>query len=86
MRGGKTCVTHKLRDACACGAWLTGQALSPCHQCFSPLYSPILTFGRAGMCLFLTGKPSSMPEAKEGNLYGAGLQEERKGNFPKEFD
>jgi len=54
---------------------------------FSSVFlSPVqlfLTFGRAGMCLFLPGKPSSMSGAREGELYGAGLQRERKGNFPK---
>lgn len=31
----------------------------------------------------LTGKPSLLPEAKEGRLCGAGLQQERKGSLPK---
>lgn len=76
----------RLRDARASGAWPTRQGLSLFRQCFSPPCSSIFTFGRAGMCLFLLEKPSVMPEAKDDKLYGAGLQQERKGNFPKGFE
>lgn len=49
----------------------------------SVLHCTVFTIVRADMCLFLTGKLSLLPEAMEGRLYGAGLQQERKGSFPK---
>lgn len=73
----------RLRDACACGAWLMVQGLSPFHQCSFALCISIFTIVRAEMCLLLTGKPSLLPEAKEGRLYGAGMLQERKGSLPK---
>lgn len=73
----------RLKDACAYGVWLSLHGLSPFHQCFIALCISVFTIVRADMCLFLTGKLSLLPEAMDGRLYGAGLQQERKGSFPK---
>lgn len=72
----------RLRDACACGAWLTVQGLSPFHPCLFAQCISISTIVRAEKCLFLTGKPGLAAWSKGEHVWNwAAAGEERK--FPK---